>query len=245
MKAFLSILILLISTQLSIGQNEFDLGNKAYLDANYANAIQYFEKAIEEDPQNTSAYYNLGMAHQQNKSFGKAIWAFEKALKLDPTDDEAEEQIMQCFIELKGSEYEWSSSVGPFEKLVYGFGSFIWSVLSIIFSVLLAIIIIYRVYRSEMNRNYFAFLSVGTGILLIMMIFFAKITYNFESDHAYGIITKHTVVTKLDENAGNDGPALTEGSRLKVIGQTKSGFYKVVDSNKNTFLINQEDLDLI
>lgn len=239
------IVLLLFTANFCVGQSSFDLGNKAYIDANYTNAIAHFEKAIEEDPGNISAYYNLGMTHQQNRSFGKAIWAYEKVLKLDPSDEQAEEQIMHCFLELKGSDFEWTSSVGPLEKVIFGFSSFSWSIIAIVLSILFATTIIYRILKPALSKSYFYLVSIGSGVLLIVVIMVAKKTFDFEYNQTFGIVTKHSVTTKLESAKDAQGPTLSEGSRLKIIGISKSGFYEVEDENKNIYLIEQEDIDLI
>ena len=71
--------------------------------------------SLNEDPNNISALYNLGMTQIQLKNFGEAIWAFESVLKRNPGDSQAEEQLLYVYTEL-GAVNEWQHMLGPFEK---------------------------------------------------------------------------------------------------------------------------------
>jgi tetratricopeptide (TPR) repeat protein len=52
-------------------------------------AIQYFEKAVEHNPQFTAAFYNLGYTYQVTDQPEKAIPNYEKALELQPYEIKA------------------------------------------------------------------------------------------------------------------------------------------------------------
>lgn len=52
-------------------------------------AIQYFEKAVEHNPQFTAAYYNLGYTYQVTDQPEKAIPNYERALELQPYEIKA------------------------------------------------------------------------------------------------------------------------------------------------------------
>ena len=45
-------------------------------------AITYYKKAIQIDPNLTDAYYNLGIALQEEEQFEEAITYYQKALRL-------------------------------------------------------------------------------------------------------------------------------------------------------------------
>lgn len=245
MKALFYIISVILLTQSAMSQSSFELGNKAYLDAGYKKAIAHFERAIEDEPGNISAYYNLGMAHQQNKSYGKAIWAFEKVLKMDPRDQKAEEQIMHCYFELYGPESEWSSTIGPVERIIYSVSSFSWSVTCILFSILLATLIVIKSYRKNSGKRYFPFFAVTLGLALILSGYFAYQSNLYESTHSYGVITKKKVPTSLNDSAKSSGPELPEGKRLRILEFNKDGHCKVKDDNNNVYIVALENIDII
>lgn len=51
---------------------------------NFAKAIEYFEKAVKEDPEFAFAWDNLGISYRRLNNFDKAIASYEKSLALDP-----------------------------------------------------------------------------------------------------------------------------------------------------------------
>ncbi|MEO1404045.1 MAG: tetratricopeptide repeat protein, partial [Cyanobacteria bacterium J06635_1] len=52
----------------------------------YDEAISAYEKAIELDPDDATAHYNLGNTYKALKRYDEAISAYEKAIELDPDD---------------------------------------------------------------------------------------------------------------------------------------------------------------
>lgn len=58
------------------------LGEQAYHAKDLDAAIQYYQEAIQLDPNNGQAYSNLGLAFQKNNNEAEAIWANRKAIAL-------------------------------------------------------------------------------------------------------------------------------------------------------------------
>ncbi len=59
--------------------NQFNDGNRALRSRRYAEAIQSFRSAVQNDPLLYQAYYQLGIAYQQNNDFDNALEAFTQA----------------------------------------------------------------------------------------------------------------------------------------------------------------------
>ncbi len=66
------------------GGDPFALGNEAYVDKDYDQAILNYRTALERDGYSPSLLYNLGNAYYMKKEIGKAILNYERALYLDP-----------------------------------------------------------------------------------------------------------------------------------------------------------------
>ncbi len=58
-------------------------GNEAYLRGNYEHALEVFQKATHQKPENAIAHHNLGTALYKNGNFKAAAQAFQKALLTD------------------------------------------------------------------------------------------------------------------------------------------------------------------
>ncbi len=59
-------------------------GGLYYAYGNVDAAVKHFAKAVELDPGNAAAHYNLGLAYSEKESFEKALDAVEHSLTLDP-----------------------------------------------------------------------------------------------------------------------------------------------------------------
>ena len=67
----------------------FTKGYNAYENKEYDKAISFYLRAIELDPDDDAAYYNLGIAYNSQGNLTKAIQLYEKAIELDPDDADA------------------------------------------------------------------------------------------------------------------------------------------------------------
>lgn len=69
----------------------------------YKGAIEAFEKALEVNPQNGSAHFELGLLYEKDSDFSAAIYHFERYLRLRPESDRSQlvkDRIMQDKMEL-------------------------------------------------------------------------------------------------------------------------------------------------
>lgn len=51
---------------------------------NYDKAVEYFEKAVNEDPEFAFAWDNLGVNYRRLNNYDKAIESYKKSLEIDP-----------------------------------------------------------------------------------------------------------------------------------------------------------------
>ena len=63
-------------------------------------AISEYVAALDCDPTNADALFNLGLCHQQNGAMSAALDCFEKIIKLYPDHEQARIQICECLINL-------------------------------------------------------------------------------------------------------------------------------------------------
>ncbi|UAY50800.1 tetratricopeptide repeat protein [Ferruginibacter albus] len=65
--------------------DQYDLGIKLFDKENYKDALPYFKKAVEIDPQFAFAWDNLGVCYRQTDDYDKALEAYQRSLAIDPT----------------------------------------------------------------------------------------------------------------------------------------------------------------
>ncbi len=64
-------------------------GSTSILESNPKQAESLLQKAIELDPANAEAFYNLGKLYTSKKEYAKAIQSYDKAIDLDPSSPDA------------------------------------------------------------------------------------------------------------------------------------------------------------
>jgi cytochrome c-type biogenesis protein CcmH/NrfG len=69
------------------------LGKLYFLGSQFDDAVKCYEAILEEDSQNSSAYYNLAVAFLAQKKTDEAKEAFQKALELDPNNEAAQKEL--------------------------------------------------------------------------------------------------------------------------------------------------------
>ncbi len=62
------------------------LGRKAYLKGMRTDALQYFQKAAELEPNNLNAVFNIGVIYLDREEYELAMKQFEQALEIKPDD---------------------------------------------------------------------------------------------------------------------------------------------------------------
>lgn len=91
-----------------------EIGSCYYMLNNYKEAFEYWEKAIEIDPENSSAYTNIGNLYYKNGEIDKAISFWLRALVSRPEDFNANLNLAVAFNE-KNMRFE---SIKYFEKYI-------------------------------------------------------------------------------------------------------------------------------
>jgi tetratricopeptide (TPR) repeat protein len=65
-----------------------EMGNKALAGEKYDLAIEYFQSAIDDNPDCWQAYVGLGNCYYYKKKLQDSLKAYEKALKINPDNSE-------------------------------------------------------------------------------------------------------------------------------------------------------------
>src|SRR5262249_38203954 len=70
----------------TIGTDEFEKANRAYIDGKYGDAINNYIKVIQQNGFSSNVLFNLGNAYERNGQHGLAILSYERAQRLNPRD---------------------------------------------------------------------------------------------------------------------------------------------------------------
>lgn len=99
--------------ELNAGSSEA-LMNKAVLLAMRGDksCVEFFDRAIRADPENLSAYQNLGLFLFRQKRYDKAIDAFKRAIEVEPADVECYNSLGSIY----GVQEKYGEAIGVFEK---------------------------------------------------------------------------------------------------------------------------------
>jgi len=90
----------------------FVAGRSKLLTLDYNGAAENFEKAIETNPKNASAHYELGILYYQYlKDYASAIYHFQKYIKMRPTDPRISQ--IKSYIDYCKFEIAKSAPLGP------------------------------------------------------------------------------------------------------------------------------------
>lgn len=90
--------LLYIDVHKTIEQNPtsdgyINLGLMYYNEKQYKKSIKYFQKAVENDPKDSTAYNNICSAYNAMQKWDEAIKACEKAISLDPNFQRAKNNL--------------------------------------------------------------------------------------------------------------------------------------------------------
>ena len=105
-------------------EDYFELGSTAYKAKKYADAINYFSKAIELDPQDIDAYYNRGLSYTKAGNLTQAITDFNVVIRFNPRDSVAYHNRGYAYYELGNlvqaiNDYNSALSFNPYLSEAY------------------------------------------------------------------------------------------------------------------------------
>ncbi|KIM02537.1 MAG: hypothetical protein KU28_12390 [Sulfurovum sp. PC08-66] len=90
------------------------IGNQFALDGQYAQALTAYQKAIEINPKDDKAYYNMGIAYFNLKKYDKAVTAYQKAIEINPKDAKVYHSMGVAYAYLN----EYDKALTAFQKAI-------------------------------------------------------------------------------------------------------------------------------
>ena len=89
-------------TNCSENITSLEKGNIFYASEEYDKAIEEYTKAIEINPKDDKAYYNMGHAYEEKHEYDLAVEAYKRAKEINPQLD-MDTPYMELFMEITGN----------------------------------------------------------------------------------------------------------------------------------------------
>jgi tetratricopeptide (TPR) repeat protein len=243
MTARLTLLFILASGFL-LANARFDKGYKAAMEKNYTEAIVHFEELLAEEPTNFSALFNLGNCYFAEKNMGKAILNFEKAHKIHPADEDVNTALTNAYVAL-GKADTWESPYTFADSTFYRVGSFWWSLLAFLFSMIAALLILvlfidFKRLRIPMR---IPLLLVSLGLMTFFVYAGSRAVFYME-DERFAIVTAEKIPILKNEFGEMSDRYLNIGERVEIL-EEKESYLLVQTSTGEQVLILSTDIERI
>jgi tetratricopeptide (TPR) repeat protein len=103
------------SAQALDAEGWFAKGNELSQQGQFQEAVNAYQKSIEQNPLSPPAHYNLGIAYKNLQAFDKAISAFKKTLELEPFHLDARLSLGNVYNRLN----QWEDAIGQLNIVVH------------------------------------------------------------------------------------------------------------------------------
>ena len=219
----LLLLMLLIASSIASASEVDDVmtkANKFYRNGAYKNAIEEYQKLVDEGYEGASLFYNLGNSYYRVGKIGYAILYYEKALKLSPSDEDVKHNI--AFAGLSTIDriqplpefflFEW------WESLLNLFPVNGWAYVVFFFYLLLLIIIGSYFFARSIKQQKAIFLSgIITLFVLALTVSLLIVKINRVEKVKSGVIVEHAVTVKSSPDPkSTDAFVIHEGLKVNL-----------------------------
>lgn len=205
-------------------------GNRYYQKQQYDQAIQSYNKVLNEGFESSELYYNLGNAYYRQGKLGYAILNYERALKLSPGDEDIQHNLA-----LANSRTIDKINTLPDFFIFQWWESFLalfsfsgWVYISYFFYIILLCLIIFYFFTRKPDYQRISFFT-GLGILLLLIISVSvsSIKYNREFNIKNGVVVDQSATAKLSPDPDSkDAFVIHEGLKVKLEDKVDN-YYKI------------------
>jgi tetratricopeptide (TPR) repeat protein len=215
----------------------FATANQAYAKAQYAEAIEKYEKVASQGFASSELFFNLGNAYYKSKNYPKAILNFEKAVKLNPHDDDANFNL-KLANKMKVDKIESLPEVFT-QKIYEGILGILspnqWAYMACICVWLLVVGLAF--FMLSRNSNY-----KRMGLLCSLVFLFFTLTSTGLAYLAKRNVEENKYVKSAPETSGADLYLLHEGTKLKVLDEI-GGWRKVKLADGKTGWLEEASME--
>tara|TARA_R100000935_G_scaffold36196_1_gene57062 strand:+ start:183235 stop:183984 length:750 start_codon:yes stop_codon:yes gene_type:complete len=241
MKKLLFILLLLVSG-LSWSQNNalFNQGKEHYKNGKFQEAINSWEKVLDNGQHSADLYFNLGNANYKLNKVAPSIYYYEKALQLAPADKDIKTN-------LKFAENARIDAIEPLPKTVFkkwyeqlaGVLTYDgWAITSVIGAVLFVLLFLsYWFAAAEGKKRLFFITSLVSVLVLFVGLIMAYQTYGDVLKDQPAIVFSESTDAKSEPSMGSESTfVLHEGTKVQIKAQEDSWVRVLVANGKDGWI---------
>jgi tetratricopeptide (TPR) repeat protein len=247
MKKIIYILIVLLSN-LSIAQNNklFTNANSLYNDGKYQEAIQSYEKILNNGVHSSELYFNLANAYYKLNEIAPSIYYFEKAKQLSPNDKDIENNMPfaqnMTVDEIDNIPETGLSKIITSITNTFSFDG--WAMFSVVFVFLFVILFLgyYFSYSTMIKRLSFV-LSFVVLFFSVLTLFLAFQKEAYSKNDKPAIVFAQESAIKNEPNLRSETAfVLHEGTKVQVLETYNKNWTKVKIANGKTGWIANTDI---
>lgn len=244
MKKLQFILILFIGF-LGFSQNQslFELGNKAYNEGAYQDAVKHYQQILNNGEHSAELYYNLGNTYYKLNEIAPSIYFYEKALLLNPSDSDIKNNLVYAKnMTLDAIAILPETGLTKIYKSATSYFSFEeWAYASVVFMSLFVLCYLLYYFLRYATHKRIAFVA---GLLcLIIALITIGIAYSkykiFSSDQPAIVFDKEVIIKSEPNTTSAETFRLHEGTKVFILDQLGEWKKIKIADGKTGWLIDQ------
>jgi tetratricopeptide (TPR) repeat protein len=225
----------------------FSEANNLYQKNEFAEAINLYNKILNQKQESYELYFNLGNSYFKNNQVAKSILYFEKALKLKPNDEDIKYNIQYANLYIKDDISASQSFILDriYNNFLFLFSSNTWAIISIgLFVISLSIFIVFLFSKVKLKRKIAFFSSIFLIIFSAITMFFSADLKNYISKPNSAIIMETVTLKGSPDNTGTDLLIINPGIKV-TIKNNSNNWYEVKLPNGKVGWINNKFVEII
>jgi tetratricopeptide (TPR) repeat protein len=249
MKKNALILILLFTALVSSAQQDLlQKAEKAYDEKKYGQAIEAYEKLVNEGYTSYELYYNLGNAYYRNQQLGRAIYNYELARKLEPNDEDVRLNLAiaagKTIDKIDSKENFFVSAVKS--NVLLSLSTRTWAWITIFCVALTCVLFFLYLVSGNLNVKRFSFLGAGLGFLGFFVTYFlgySAAQAKYENKFAI-VLSREAKVMNEPTRTASGKFGLHEGTKVNVVNRNGDWLLIRLD-NGNEGWLKMSDVGII
>lgn len=222
--------------------------NSLYAQGNYKEALQEYLSFEEQGYISWPLYYNIANSYFKIKSYGRSILYYERALKLNPSGKDIKVNLNYAkqFAVDKIDEVPEFILVTWTRDLNYMLSSDYWTIISIVFFILVALLLLnFRYGPTARLRKISFFLSM---FFLLFATLFTLFAWNqkraFHREESAIVMNAVATIRNSPDNSGSTLFILHEGAKLEII-EELGGWKRIELTDGRQGWIAAADIEII